>query len=43
MLLKKGDTLFSISKKFNISISDLVKINKLNGNNINLGQSLKTK
>ena len=42
-VVKKGDTLFSISKKFNISISDLVKINKLNGNNINLGQSLKTK
>ena len=42
-VVKKGDTLFSISKKFNISISDLVKINKLSGNNINLGQSLKTK
>ncbi|MGY8946344.1 MAG: glucosaminidase domain-containing protein [Flavobacteriales bacterium] len=42
-MVKKGDTLFSISKKYNISVSDLVKINKLNGNTISLGQSLKTK
>jgi hypothetical protein len=42
-IVKKGDTLFSISKKYNISVSDLIKINNLNGNNISLGQGLKTK
>jgi len=42
-LVKKGDTLFSISKKYNISVSDLIKINNLIGNNISLGQGSKTK
>jgi len=42
-IVKKGDTLFSISKKFNISISDLISLNKLKNNDIKLGQSLKTK
>ena len=42
-IVKKGDTLYSISKKYNISVSDLIKINNLNGNNISLGQGLKTK
>ena len=41
-LVKKGDTLFSISKKYNISVSDLIKINNLIGNNRKL-QGLKTK
>ena len=42
-IVKKGDTLFSISKKFNISISDLISLNKLKNNDIKSGQSLKTK
>jgi len=42
-IVKKGDTLFSISKKHNISISDLIKINKLKDNEISIGQRLKTK
>ena len=42
-VVKKGDTLFSISKKYDISVSDLIKINNLNGNTISLGQGLKTK
>ena len=28
-VVKKGDTLYSISKKFNISVSELVKINDI--------------
>lgn len=36
----KGDTLYSISKKFNISIEDLKKKNNLSDNAISLGQSI---
>jgi flagellum-specific peptidoglycan hydrolase FlgJ len=37
----KGDTLYSISKRFNITIDDLKKKNKLTDNNLSLGQTLK--
>jgi len=40
-VVKKGDTLYSISKKYNISISELVKNNNIKNNNISIGQSLK--
>ena len=36
----KGDTLFSISKKFNIEIKRIVKMNQINGNKIYIGQEL---
>jgi len=36
----KGDTLYSISRKFNISIEDLKKKNNLSDNAISLGQSI---
>ena len=36
----KGDSLYSISKKFNISIEELKKKNNLNDNTISLGQSI---
>ncbi len=36
----KGDTLYSISKKFNISIEELKKKNSLSDNALSLGQSL---
>jgi flagellum-specific peptidoglycan hydrolase FlgJ len=36
----KGDSLYSISKKFNITIEDLKKKNNLNDNTISLGQSI---
>ena len=39
--VKKGDTLYSISKKYNISIEDLVKKNDIQDNTIFLGQELK--
>jgi flagellum-specific peptidoglycan hydrolase FlgJ len=39
----KGDTLFSISKKFNITIEELKKKNNLSNNSLSLGQSLKVK
>jgi len=40
-VVKKGDTLYSISKKYNISVSDLVKNNNIKNNNIKIGQTLK--
>jgi flagellum-specific peptidoglycan hydrolase FlgJ len=39
--VKKGDTLYSISKKYNISIEKLKKLNDLNSINLNIGQKLK--
>jgi LysM repeat protein len=33
--------LYSISKKFNISVSKLVEINNIKNNNLSIGQSLK--
>ena len=40
-LVKKGDTLYSISKKHNISIEKLKEKNNLNSNTLSLGQKLK--
>ena len=37
----KGDTLYSISKKYNISIEEIIKNNNIKGTNISLGQILK--
>ena len=42
-VIEKGDTLYSISKKLKISISDLLKINNISGNNLSIGQVLKLK
>ena len=36
----KGDTLYSISKRFNISVDDLKKKNNLTDNSLSLGQSI---
>jgi len=39
--VKKGDTLYSISKKYDVSLKELVKNNNLKNNTIYLGQKLK--
>ena len=39
--VKKGDTLYSISKKYNMSLKDLKNLNKLKSNDIKIGQKLK--
>lgn len=39
----KGDTLYSISKKFNITVDDLKRLNNLSDNAISIGQSIKVK
>ena len=40
-IVEKGDTLYSISTRFNISLVDLKKKNKLKSNTIEIGQILK--
>ena len=39
--VKRGDTLYSISKRFNISVEDLKNLNGLNSNSIAIGQKLR--
>ncbi len=41
--VQKGDTLYSISKKFNISIEELKKQNNIYDNAISIGQSIQIK
>ncbi len=41
LTIHKGDTLYSIAKRNNLSVDDLMKINKLSNNNLKLGQKLK--
>ena len=41
--VQKGDTLYSISKKFNISIEELIRQNKIFDNAISIGQSIQIK
>lgn len=39
----QGDTLYSISKKFNLTVDELMKINNLTSNAISIGQVIKVK
>lgn len=39
-IVQKGDTLYSISKRFNIPVEILMRNNNLNSNNIGVGQEL---
>ena len=39
--IKKGDTLYSLSKKYNISIDEIKKNNNLKNNQLSIGQKLK--
>ena len=39
--VKRGDTLYSISEKFNMSISLIRKLNNLKGDNLTVGQTIK--
>ena len=38
--IQKGDTLYSVAKKFNLSISDLMNLNNLTSSALNIGQQL---
>ena len=39
--VQKGDSLYTISRKFNTSVSDLMQLNNLNSNSLSIGQVLK--
>jgi LysM repeat protein len=41
--VKKGDTLYSISKKFNISVAKIKEMNGLKSNALSIGQRLLVK
>lgn len=40
-IVKSGDTLYSIAKKYNMSVDNLKKINNLSSNNLSVGQPIK--
>lgn len=40
-IVKSGDTLYSIAKKYNTSIDNIKKLNNLSSNNLSIGQVLK--
>jgi len=42
-VVQKGDTLYSISKKYDTTVEDIKRRNGLNGNNISIGQILNVK
>lgn len=41
--IQQGDTLYSLSKRFNLSVADLKKLNNMSDNTISIGQQLKIK
>ncbi|MHA3787607.1 glucosaminidase domain-containing protein [Flavobacterium hauense] len=41
--VEKGDTLYSISKKHNLTVDQLMQLNNMSGNAISIGQVLKVK
>lgn len=41
--VQQGDTLYSLSRKFNISVEELKRLNNMSDNNLAIGQQLKTK
>ncbi len=41
--VQKGDTLFGLSKKFNLSVEEIKKINKMSSDNLSIGQIIKIK
>lgn len=40
-VVKRGDTLYGIANEYNVTVSELKKINNLTTNTLNIGQSLK--
>jgi len=41
--VKKGDTLYALSKRYGVSISNIQKLNNMSGTNLSIGQRLKIK
>ena len=41
--VKKGETLYNVSKKYNVAAAELKTLNNLNNNALTIGQLLKIK
>jgi cell envelope opacity-associated protein A len=41
--VQQGDTLYSLSRKFNLSVEELKRLNNMSNNNLAIGQQLKIK
>jgi murein DD-endopeptidase MepM/ murein hydrolase activator NlpD len=41
--VRKGDTLYSLSKRYGVTVNDLMKLNKLADSRLSIGQALKIK
>jgi LysM repeat protein len=42
-IVKKGDTLYSISRRYFISVEEIKRMNKMNNNNLAIGQEITVK
>lgn len=42
-IIQKGDTLYSLSKKYNLTVEDLKKMNNMNDNSLSIDQKIKIK
>ena len=42
-IVKKGDNLYNIAKKYNVSVDSIIKLNNLSNNNLNIGDVLNIK
>ena len=40
-IVKKGDSLYNIARRYNTSVSDIIRINNLSNSNLSIGQVLK--
>jgi len=40
-VVKKGDTLYNIANKYNVTIDEIKKLNNLSSNNLSVGQNIK--
>jgi len=38
--VEKGDTLYSIARKYNTTVNDIINLNYLKSNNLSVGQGL---
>ena len=38
--VSKGDTLYSIANRYNVNVSDIIRLNNLSNNNLSIGQKL---
>jgi LysM repeat protein len=42
-IVKQGDTLYSLSKRYLVSVDELMELNKMNDSRLSIGQSIRIK